>query len=80
MSPTKPARALMILGPLAALFCSSAFASVDRSLNISQYGHTAWTFGNGFFNGAVYTIAQTPDGYLWLGTQTGAYRRCSLVT
>jgi ligand-binding sensor domain-containing protein len=29
---------------------------------------------NGFLTGAVYTIAQSADGYLWLGTQTGVYR------
>ena len=74
MSPSKPALALMTLGALSALFCSPALAALDPSLDISQYAHTAWTFRNGFLNGAVYTIAQSPDGYLWLGTQTGVYR------
>jgi signal transduction histidine kinase/ligand-binding sensor domain-containing protein len=64
----------MILGAFNALFCSSALAALNPSLDISQYGHTAWTFRNGFLDGAVYTIAQAPDGYLWLGTQTGVYR------
>jgi signal transduction histidine kinase/ligand-binding sensor domain-containing protein len=54
-------------------WCSSACA-LDPSLDISQYAHTAWTFRNGFLNGAVYALAQAPDGYLWLGTQTGVYR------
>ena len=39
-----------------------------------QYAHLAWTFRNGFSNGAVYAIAQTPDGYLWLGTSSGVMR------
>ena len=47
---------------------------MDPSLHISQYAHTARTFRNGFLSGAVYAIAQSPDGYLWLGTQTGLYR------
>jgi hypothetical protein len=42
--------------------------ALDTSLDLSQYAHTAWTFRNGFLNGAVYAIAQTPDGYLWLGS------------
>ena len=74
MSPSKPALALITLGALNALFWSPALAALDTSLDISQYAHTAWTFRNGFLNGAVYTIAQSPDGYLWLGTQTGVYR------
>ena len=74
MSRSKPALALMTLGALSGLFCSPALAALDPSLDISQYAHTAWTFRNGFLHGAVYTIAQAPDGYLWLGTQTGVYR------
>ena len=74
MSPSKPALALITLGALNALFSSPAIAALDPSLDISQYAHTARTFRNGFLSGAVYTIAQSPDGYLWLGTQTGVYR------
>jgi signal transduction histidine kinase/ligand-binding sensor domain-containing protein len=72
MSSSKPALAL-IIGALGALFCAPALA-LDPSLDISQYAHTARTFRNGFLSGAVYTIAQSADGYLWLGTQTGVYR------
>lgn len=74
MSPSKPAIALIISSLLNALFFPAVLAAPDPSLDISQYAHTAWTFRNGFLTGAVYTIAQTPDGYLWLGTQTGVYR------
>ena len=74
MSPSKPALAVIALGALNALFGSRALAAPDPSLDISQYAHTAWTFRNGFLSGAVYTIAQSADGYLWLGTQTGVYR------
>ena len=28
----------------------------------------------GFFRGNIYSIAQTPDGYLWLGTEFGLLR------
>src|SRR5271166_1506299 len=68
------ALALITVGALNALICSPALAALDPSLDISQFAHTAWTFRNGFLSGSVYTIAQTPDGYLWLGTQTGVYR------
>jgi hypothetical protein len=69
---TEPATAGALVCMLLA-WCSSACA-LDPSLDVSQYAHTSWTFRNGFLNGAVYTISQSPDGYLWLGTQTGVYR------
>jgi signal transduction histidine kinase/ligand-binding sensor domain-containing protein len=54
-------------------WCSSASA-LNPALSVSQYGHTAWTIREGFFDGRVFAIAQTPDGYLWVGTETGLFR------
>jgi signal transduction histidine kinase/ligand-binding sensor domain-containing protein len=62
------------LRTLTLLLCSFPALALDPSLDISQYAHTAWTFRNGFLNGTVYAFAQTPDGYLWLGTQSGIVR------
>ena len=73
-SQNKPALALITLSILTALVSSSPVLALDPSLDISQFAHTAWTFRNGFLNGAVYAIAQTSDGYLWLGTQSGVVR------
>ena len=53
--------------------CPSAFA-LNPTLDVSQYGHTAWTVADGFTKGAIHSIAQTPDGYLWLGTEFGLLR------
>ncbi len=58
---------------LAACLCSPAFA-VNPDRLISQYGHTAWRVQNGFFDGAPTSIAQTSDGYLWVGTSSGIVR------
>jgi len=54
-------------------WCPSAFA-LDPPLNINQYSHRAWTVREGFFKGEVGSIAQTPDGYIWLGTTFGLVR------
>ncbi|HEX8892379.1 MAG TPA: two-component regulator propeller domain-containing protein, partial [Terriglobales bacterium] len=43
-------------------------------LDVSQYAHTAWKIRDGFAKGSILSIAQTPDGYLWLGTAFGLYR------
>ena len=57
------------------LLVSSSFAfALDPSLDVSQYAHTAWKVSEGFSKGTIYSIAQTPDGYLWLGTDFGLLR------
>jgi signal transduction histidine kinase/ligand-binding sensor domain-containing protein len=40
---------------------------------ISQFTHTVWSAQDGI-PVPVHAIAQTPDGYLWLGTEAGLYR------
>ena len=50
-----------------------AFA-LDPSLDVNQYAHTAWKLSEGFSKGIIWSIAQTPDGYLWLGTEFGLLR------
>jgi signal transduction histidine kinase/ligand-binding sensor domain-containing protein len=62
----------MVLGILLGC-CSVAFA-LDPSLDVSQYAHTSWTVRDGFSLGNVYAMAQTPDGYLWFGTEFGLFR------
>ena len=64
-----PVIALGIL--LACLPC--AFA-LDPSLDVSQYAHKAWKISEGFSKGFIRSIAQTADGYLWLGTEFGLLR------
>src|SRR5579859_1688617 len=50
--------------------CSSALDS-DRA--IAQFAHTAWGSKDGAPS-AVTALAQSVDGYLWLGTHDGLYR------
>ena len=60
---------------LSVLLASSACAfALDPSLDVSQYAHTAWKVREGFTKGTIFAIAQTPDGYLWLGTESGLAR------
>lgn len=47
---------------------------LDASLDVSKYGHTQWRNLDGFGPGTIGPIAQTADGYLWLGTPTGLLR------
>jgi len=58
------------------LFCfaPSPVDALDTGRQISQYGHTAWRIEDGVFAGAPNVMAQTTDGYLWIGTQAGLMR------
>jgi signal transduction histidine kinase/ligand-binding sensor domain-containing protein len=61
----------MLAGLLMAGTC--AFA-LNPALDVSQYAHTAWRAREGFSKGSIISIAQTPDGYLWVGTAFGLSR------
>src|SRR6266700_4572682 len=54
-------------------WCPCVFA-LNTALDVSQYGHTAWKIREGFPKSYVTSMAQTPDGYLWLGTVNGLFR------
>jgi len=56
------------------LVSSGCAFALNPSLDVSQYAHTVWTTREGFFGGTIYSIAQTGDGYLWLGTEFGLLR------
>ena len=47
---------------------------LDPALDVSQYAHTSWSIQDGFLPGAIHSIAQTSDGYLWFGTEFGLLR------
>jgi ligand-binding sensor domain-containing protein/two-component sensor histidine kinase len=47
---------------------------MDPNRAMSQYIHDQWGAEQGFPRGPVYAIAQSSDGYLWIGTQAGLVR------
>ena len=63
-----------MIGLAILLACCRCVFALDPSLEVSQYAHTVWTIRDGFFKGNIYAMAQTPDGYLWLGTEFGLLR------
>jgi ligand-binding sensor domain-containing protein len=52
---------------------SCAFA-LNPTLDVNQYAHTAWKVRDGFSKGIITSVAQTPDGYLWFGSEFGLLR------
>ena len=73
-----PARCGLALScRLLALLClivsSLPAQALDADRPLRQLHHTAWINKDGA-PGEVFTMAQTSDGYLWLGTPTGLFR------
>ena len=53
---------------------SAAAMAAGPALDVSQYAHKAWKVRDGFVDGVISSLAQTSDGYLWLGTEFGLVR------
>lgn len=64
-------RSLLLL--IAGLLPITDAQAVADTRSIRQMHHTAWTVNEGA-PGQITALAQTRDGYLWLGTQTGLFR------
>src|SRR5579863_9059022 len=60
-------------GVLVLAAMSLAFG-LDPSRTLTQYAHRVWQAQQGLPQGTIYSIIQTHDGYLWLGSQTGLIR------
>ena len=63
----------LVLAGMLLVLCPCVFA-LDPALDVSQYAHTAWKLRDGFSRGVISCIAQTSDGYLWLGSEFGLLR------
>jgi signal transduction histidine kinase/ligand-binding sensor domain-containing protein len=56
-----------------ALLWSAPCRANETVQRLSQLGHTSWRTQDGLFNGPN-SLAQTTDGYLWIGTTAGLVR------
>jgi signal transduction histidine kinase/ligand-binding sensor domain-containing protein len=63
----------MVTAVFCAMLASRALA-LDPRKSLTQYSHTLWTQQHGLPQDTIRAIAQTADGYLWLGTDEGLAR------
>ncbi len=71
------ARLVVRLPLLLVLFATTGSGwalALDPDRAVTQYGSDTWTYRQGLPGKAVYQIAQTPAGYLWLRTGSGLAR------
>jgi ligand-binding sensor domain-containing protein/signal transduction histidine kinase len=69
------ARATILVLAVVCFFThANAAYALDTSKTLTQYTHRVWNQEEGLLEPTVYSILQTHDGYLWLGTQNGLIR------
>jgi ligand-binding sensor domain-containing protein/signal transduction histidine kinase len=76
--PTARTRCSVLMAAFAAVSLASDLEAVSRALDptkpLTQYSVDAWEGEDTLPQRSVTAIAQTPDGYLWLGTYAGLVR------
>jgi len=63
------ARSLSVASLL--FFIAPSVCALDPNIQLSQYGHTAWHVRDGYFSSPPLAVAQTKDGRLWIGSESG---------
>ena len=59
---------------LAAVLTDRPAMALEPDRDVAQYLHDRWEGDRGFPGGSVHTIAQSSDGYLWIGADKGLVR------
>ena len=66
-------RRLALIASIVLTVCLQSFG-LDPRAAITQYAHIAWRVGERGLEASPQSIAQTKDGYLWIGTRHRLYR------
>ena len=71
--PSLPPLLLKSLAALCLMSCSALAWALEHAAGLANTHHTRWTALEGA-PAQIMSMAQTPDGWLWLGTYDGLYR------
>jgi signal transduction histidine kinase/ligand-binding sensor domain-containing protein len=63
-----------LIALIATLFLTNQASALDPNRAITQAMHRIWQVQQGLPQATIFSIRQTHDGYLWLGTQKGLVR------
>jgi ligand-binding sensor domain-containing protein/two-component sensor histidine kinase len=55
-------------------FLPLRLVALDPHIHLTEYQRKSWTVQDGYSLGEVVALAQTPDGFLWVGTSRGLRR------
>src|SRR5512141_2565836 len=74
MNPLPKPRWRVALTSVVLLFLHQEALALVPAKAVTQYHQDVWTERDGLPQGTVQAIAQTRDGYLWVGTRDGLAR------
>src|SRR5467141_2510612 len=69
-----PTSSRLLAAGLPLICCVGEARALDPNQVVSQYVREQWSTEDNFPGGPIHTIAQTADGYLWMGTEKGLVR------
>jgi signal transduction histidine kinase/ligand-binding sensor domain-containing protein/DNA-binding response OmpR family regulator len=64
----------LLLGLPTSAWSQTPVSGLDPQKPITQYVHDVWQIDQGLPQNSVFAMAQTRDGYLWVGTEAGLAR------
>jgi signal transduction histidine kinase/ligand-binding sensor domain-containing protein len=67
-------RTVLVAASMMCSLCPRSALALDPRKSLSQYSRTEWGQQHGLPQDTIRAIAQTTDGYLWLGTDEGLAR------
>ncbi len=74
MSTTPICRSLQYAAAALLVAVAAPVFALELSTSLANYGRQAWAAENGLPQNTVQALAQTTDGFLWLGTEAGLVR------
>ena len=70
----RPAALRGLLAAALLLGCGFAGLALEPTTPLANYGHQTWGMENGLPQNTVQALAQTRNGFVWLGTEVGLVR------
>ena len=67
-------RVIYLLIATLALGWSNVTQALNPEVGLAEYKHVIWRTGDQGLTGHAYSVAQSEDGYLWVGTTAGLFR------
>src|ERR1700735_1468247 len=72
--PMRKVHLFSAVGFIACAIAATPLCALDSSKTLTQYAHRIWGQEEGLLQPTIYSILQTHDGFLWLGTQDSLIR------
>jgi signal transduction histidine kinase/ligand-binding sensor domain-containing protein len=67
-------RVFLLLSAALVLVAAHSASALEPTTPLANYARQSWVMENGLPQNTIHALAQTPDGFVWLGTEAGLVR------